>query len=109
MRALGDADRPRRADGVPHGFLIEIVVEDDHPRVATVGNVDEALGIDSNRVWRTELQRPVAARADRLHETAVFVVLHDARIAIAIRNEDVALRIPRDVGRTVEGVRTVAA
>src|SRR5215831_7787192 len=37
-------------------------------------------------------------------EPSVLVVLHDAVVAVAIGHEDVALRIPADVGRTTEGV-----
>ncbi len=48
-------------------------------------------------------------RADRLDEPAVLVELYDARVAVAVGHENVALRIPADVGLTVEGVGPVRA
>ena len=56
-----------------------------------------------------ELQGSVAARAHRLDEAAVLVVLHDARVAVAVRHEDVALGVPADVGLAVERIRFVRA
>src|SRR5439155_11995759 len=38
------------------------------------------------------------------HEHAVFRELGDARVAAAVGDEDVALRVPRDVRRTIEDV-----
>jgi hypothetical protein len=60
-------------------------------------------------VRRVELQVAVAARADRLDEAAVLVVLHDARVEVAVGHEDVALLIEGDVGLAAEAVLRVAA
>ncbi len=78
-------------------------------RVAAIGDVDHALGVDRDRVRRAELQRAVAARADRLDEAAVLVELDDARVAVAVGHEDVALRIEADIGLPMKGVRPVGA
>ena len=43
-----------------------------------------------------------AALAPRLHPAAVLVDLHDARVVVAVGDEDVAGEIPRDVGRPIE-------
>ena len=67
------------------------------------------LRVDGDGVRRAELERTVAARADRLDEAAVLVELHDARVAVAVGHEDVALRIPADVGLPMERVRPVGA
>src|SRR5689334_4860812 len=107
MRPLRNADSPRRADRVPDGFLIQIVVEYDHARVAAIGHVDESFAVDGDRMRRAELQRTVATRADRFHEPPVLVVLHNPGVAVAVRDENVALRIPRDVGRPMKAVRTI--
>src|SRR5258706_12771095 len=42
--------------------------------------------------------------AGHLEEHAVLVVLHDARVAVAVGDEDVALCVPADVGRAVEAL-----
>ena len=46
-----------------------------------------------------------AALADRLHPVAVLVELRHARVVVAVGHEDVALRIPGDVGRPIEHAR----
>ena len=51
----------------------------------------------------------VAALAPRLHPSAVLVDLHHARVVVAVGDEDVAVAIPRDVGRTIERAPTAAA
>src|SRR5207237_4945540 len=42
--------------------------------------------------------------ADLRDEAAVLVVLHDAVVAVAVRDEDVALWIPTHIRRTTESV-----
>ena len=100
----GHADRPRVADVRVVRLPVQIVVEHLHARVAAVADVDVALEIGGDRVRRVELQVAVAARADGLHEAAVLVVLHDACVEVAVRDEDIALLIERDVGLAAEPV-----
>ena len=45
---------------------------------------------------------PVAGLAARLHPVAVLVELRDARVDVAVADVDVALRVPRHVGRLAE-------
>src|SRR5204863_144842 len=45
-----------------------------------------------------------AARSPRLHEHALAVELGHARVAVAVRDEDVPRRVPPDVGRPAEHV-----
>src|SRR5262245_48808093 len=53
-------------------------------------------------MWCAELTVAIAGAAKRLHPVAVSVVLRDARVDIAVADEDVALWIPRHVGRLAE-------
>ena len=73
-------------------------------RVAAIADVDVALRVGRDRMRRVELVlRRRRARAGELRdEAAVLVVLHDARVDVAVGDEDVALRIPRHVGRPSE-------
>src|SRR5687767_11329370 len=101
-----NAYRPRVPHVRVHRLQRQIVVEHHDAAIATIADVHVALRVDGNRVWRVELILPVAALAagELTDEPAVLVELDDARVHIAVRDEDVALRIPRDVGRTAEAV-----
>ena len=71
--------------------------------VAGVGHVDVALGVDGERLDAVELTRLGAGGAPVLDEAAVLVELGDAVVgADAVGDVDVAGRVPRHVGRTVE-------
>ncbi len=52
---------------------------------------------------------PLPRVADGLDEAAVLVVLHDARVEVAVGDEDVALLIEGDVGLPAEAVLLIAA
>ncbi len=106
MRARRDADAPRRADVVVNRAEDKVVVEHLHPVVRAIGDVHVALRVDREAVRQVELARlrsgPLAA--DLLQEPSVLVVLHDAMVDVAVGDEDVALRVPADVGRTAQRV-----
>ena len=104
MRARRDADRPRVADVVVDRLDVQVVVEDLDARVAAIADVDVSLRIHRHRVRQVELPGLVAARARLLDEPAVLVELHDARVAVAVGDEDVAGRVPADVGRPAEHI-----
>src|SRR5258706_5081500 len=106
MRPWRNADRPRVADVVVNRFRrrIEIVVEHLHARVAAVADIYQALGVNRDRVRRIELTGGAAPAADVSDESAALVVLHDARVHVAVGDEDVALRIPSDIGLAPEAV-----
>src|SRR5947209_16991370 len=53
-----------------------------------------------------ELKLSGAFRSDGCDELPVFVVLHDARVAVTIGHEDVARRTPRDIGGAIECIRS---
>ncbi len=94
--AHGDADvaelRLERAFGVEHL----------DPPVVTIRHVDVVRGVDLDPVHDPELSLAGPGRSPVLDPLAVAVVLGDARVAVAVGDVDVALRIPGDVGRTVE-------
>ena len=108
-RPTRDAHRPRVADVGVVGLPVQVVVQHLHALVAPVAHVDVALEVGGDRVRRVELQVAVAARADGLHEPAVLVVLHDARVEVAVRHEDVALLVEGHVGLAAEPVFLVPA
>src|SRR6185503_8624791 len=81
-----------------------VVVEHLNARVSGVGGVDVALRVDRDAVDVRELAGRGPFLTPRLHEHAVFRELGDARVAAAVGDENIALRVPRDVGRTVEDV-----
>ena len=96
------------ACGLPRPLICRlegaVVVEHLDALVAAVGGVDIALRIDRDAADVGELAGSSSLLAPGLHEHAVLVELGDARVAQAVGDEDVALRIPGDVGRTVEQV-----
>src|SRR5439155_8134825 len=55
-------------------------------------------GVRRDAMRRVELARLVALFAPGLHPVAVLVVLRDSGVDIAVADEDVALRVPGDVG-----------
>src|SRR6185295_676731 len=81
-----------------------VVVEHLDAGVAGVGGVDVALGIDGDAVDAGELAGGGASLAPRLDEHSVLREFRDARVAAAVGHEDVALRVPRHVGGTIEDV-----
>src|SRR5262245_39102832 len=105
MRTRRDAERPRVADVIVDRAQDEVVVEHLDARVAAIGHIDVALRIDLQAVRRVHLARRGAARPDRLDELAELVELDDARVGVAVGDENVALRIPADVGGTAKRVR----
>ena len=53
---------------------------------------------------QVELVRSIAFGSGGGDELAVLVILHHARITVAIGDEDVAVRVPADIGGAVERV-----
>src|SRR5207248_3095742 len=102
--ARRNADCLRVADILDLGLERAVVIEHLDALVAAVGGVDVALGINGDAVDAGELTGGAAALAPLLDEHAVLRELGDARVAAAVGDEDVALRIPRDVGRSIEDV-----
>src|SRR5438105_4001313 len=93
-----------------------VLVERLHASVVAIVDVDLVLdrvdrdSVDAVEVTRTRfrlLRGPLPLLAPRHHVLVVLVVLHDARVRIAVGDEVRAIRIPRDVGRAVEvrGIR----
>src|SRR5881409_1273474 len=105
VRARTDANGPRCADIIVNFDEIQIAVEYLNTPVPAVRDVNISFGVGSDRVWRVHLSRLRATRADFFDETAVLVVLRNARIAVSIRNVDVPCGVPGNIGRPVEPVR----
>ena len=79
-----------------------IGIENLDAPIAAIGHIDVALRIGSDAVRRVELAGAAAGRAPLLHPVAILVEFGDARIDVAITDEDVALRVPGDVGGLAE-------
>ncbi len=105
MRAGRDAHRPRPADVVVDGAQHQVVVEHLDTAVVAIGDEHVAARIGLDAVRGVELQRFGTADADRLDEAAVLVVLRHTRVVVPVGDEDVALRVPGDVGWAIEAVR----
>ncbi len=106
VRALGHAGGPADADLVVDRLRLEVVVEHLVADVGAVGDVDVALVVDLQAVRQVELAGLLAGlfAADLGEEAPVLVELHDAVVAVAVGDEDIALLIPADVGRAAEDV-----
>ncbi len=72
--------------------VITVGVEHLDARVVTVGDVEEPLVVENNRMRQVELARPLAGAAERFDEIAVAVELDDQRLRLAVplQHEDVA-------------------
>ena len=67
-----------------------------------------AARVEEDRVRHVELAGAVAFLAPRLDERAVLREFHDARVDVAVGDEDVAVRRDRHVRDAVERVGAVA-
>src|SRR5262245_58920889 len=99
----GHLKAPRRTD-TGNGFLeVQIRVVDLDAIVATIGNVDEVLlGIDGDAMHRVELILAGTASSNGFDPGPVLCDLNDARVVVAVGDEDIVLSIPGDVGLPVE-------
>ena len=79
-----------------------VAIEDLNPAIAAIRHVDVALRIGGDIVRRVELAGLVAAVAPGFDPVAVLVGLGDARIDVAVADENIALRIEGDIGRLPE-------
>src|SRR2546422_9849588 len=106
MRSAGDAQRPSGAEIGNLPDRLQIVVELLIAVVGPVGHPDVAAQINLETVRQVEFAEllPCLLAADLRDEAAVLVVLHDAIVAVAIGDEDVALRIEADIARAAEDV-----
>src|SRR3954468_5638746 len=100
----GQADRLRVSEIADLRLEGAVVVEDLDAVVVAVGDIDIALRVDRDAADVVELALSAALLAPALHELAVFVEFGDARIALAVGDENIALGVPSDIGRTVEYV-----
>src|SRR5712691_7983887 len=100
-----DTDRPGSADARPNRAKHQVVVKDLNPAVSPIADINVALGVSRDGVRRAELSGLLALHtaAKGLDESAVLVVFHDPRVAIAIGDEDVSRGVPSDIGLPAEG------
>src|SRR6266481_5951654 len=97
-----NADGPRSADVGPLFEKIPVIIEDLYPVIFPVARVLIALRVRSNGVYGVKFSRFSPSLAPGLYPVTVFVILHDARIAVSVRKKTVTGGIPGDVGRAVE-------
>src|SRR5580704_885873 len=104
MGSRGDADCPGRAHLIIGLLEIQIVVEDLNAKIVAIGNVNIAWAVHRNGMRSVELSGRDSARSYRFDKLAVFGVLCDTGVAIAIRDEDISRGVPSDVGRPIKAV-----
>src|ERR1700722_19609711 len=104
-RAGRDADRPGGAADAP--FLLEVAVgiEGLDAAIGAVGHVEGVLLVDDDAVRRVELAGRGSALAPLLDQVAFLAELGDARISVAVGDEDAAVGSPCDIGWLVEILR----
>src|SRR6266852_7165014 len=78
-----------------------IPVEDLDAGILPVANVDQ-VAINHDRVWSVELSRPGALHSPTKQFIAVLVELQHPRIPVAIRDVDVTVSVPGNVGWLIE-------
>src|SRR5260370_14783332 len=97
-----NADCPGSADIGPLFEKIPVIIKDLYAVIFPVAHVHIALCVRGNGVYGVEFARFSPSLAPSLYPVAVFVILHDARIAVSISKKTVTSVIPDDVGRAVE-------
>src|SRR5579863_5279958 len=90
--------RRRRNVDADCALIFAVDVEDLDAAVIAIGDIDCAARVGDNVMQRAELAFAIAGLAPRLQPVAVLVELGDARIDIAVADEDIAGRIPGDIG-----------
>src|ERR1700680_4394575 len=87
------------------GLYYQVVAQDLNPPGPSISDVNVAVRIRLNGVRSVELPRSGPLGSYLLDEPAVLVILHDPRVRISIRHEDIARRVPGHIGRPAEPVR----
>ena len=100
----GDLDAPRHGYAGDRFFEIQIGVVNLNAQIAAIGNIDQArLFINGDAMRRVELVLAIAVGSHGLDPGAILGNLDDARIAVAIADEHIVLRIPGDICFAIEG------
>ena len=87
---------------VPLRLVAAVAVENLHPVVLAVGDIDPAVRVGDDVVRDVELARIGAALAPRKQQLAVRREFVDAGIRVAVRDIDVEIGRQRGVGAAVE-------
>ena len=83
-------------------LIVQVIVIDLDAAVSAVGDVDVVLGVRGDAMRGAELILVVTPGSHFLQPMAVRRNLDDARVAVAVGHEDIALRIEGHIGFTVE-------
>src|SRR5260370_24214583 len=105
-----DAYCPSGADVLISGLEVQIVVEDLRAVIAAIRDIDIAFGVSRDPVRQAALAGflPGFLAAHLLEKPAVLVVLHHSIVTVSIRDENVSLWIPGNIGRTAERILLAA-
>src|SRR5580704_5728840 len=108
---VADIDAARTAELLPLGDEFSVLIENLHAIVRPVGDVKPARRIHSQPMGDVELALSRTMVAPGLDEFAVARIFDDAvvgLVAVAVGDEDIAIRRDYDVGRAVELVIAIA-
>src|SRR5579883_3040534 len=89
-----NADCPRTANVSPLLQERAVVVKDLDAAIFAVAHVDVIVVVDCDRVGSMELSRRGSSCSPSLHKVAVFVEFRHPRVAIAIGDKHVSMRVP---------------
>jgi hypothetical protein len=111
VQQLGDVDQPVAVDGdvrrtlhvVPLVQIVAVRAEELDAVVLAVGDQHAAVRRHRDAVDEVELPRPDARLTPRLNERPVRSEAVDTRIAVAVRDVQLAARCDGEVGGPVEG------
>src|SRR5262249_24301896 len=107
--AGGGEEQAVRSPGLlPLVQILPILIEDLDAVVLAVANIDPTAGVEHDGMGKIELACAGSLFAPGLEVLAFPGELHDARVAVAIRDVDLAGRAHGHVGRLVELVRAGA-
>src|SRR5262249_11116751 len=85
-----------------------IFIEHLNTAVPSVGDIEAAIPVDRDRVYRVELAGPGARRSPGHEKLPVSVELDDARVRVAVGDVEGAIGKPGDIRRPAEMLIVVA-
>src|SRR3954447_15336934 len=97
QRAIAECDRRHLSEMVPLPQPFPVQIEPLQPGIVPIRHIDDPPIVHRNPVRLVELSGPCSVTAPLPDALALCVVFEDARVPVAIRNIDPAIRSERNV------------